>query len=168
MNDYSDESDMPPQVNFSTVAHNEYGARYVRLSYITFMGWAVLLTLAIIIASLYSGRLRGLGALILLFFVFDRAEKILKGRGISLGKIRSYHYFSAVFPFIPLLFIAFDSDEKNLIMFLLSYIGVTFPLFALSALSIYILRKFDDIDLLKSELKERNVMYENYREWLYR
>lgn len=168
MNDYSDESDMPSRVTFSTVAHNEYGAKYVRLSYITFMGWAILLTFAIVISSWHTGRLRGLGALIFLFAIFDFAEKILKGKEISLGKIRFNHYFSAIFPFIPLLLVITYSEARNLISFSLAFIGVTLPMFALSGLSIYILRNFDDIDLLKNELGERNSMHKNYRVWLYR
>jgi hypothetical protein len=128
----------------------------------------VLLTFAIIITSWYTGRLQGLGALIFLFFIFDRAEKILKGRGISLGKIRLYHYFSAIFPFIPLLFIVANAEASNLLSLSMAFFGVSFPMFFLSAVSIYVLRKFDNLDLLKSELRERNAMYENYREWLYR
>jgi hypothetical protein len=168
MNEHNGESNMPPQAGYSTVAHNEYGARFVKRTYLILMFWAAYIVLSAALIFWGTGRITGLGALIFLYFLVDRAEKLVKGRIVSVLTVRRWLYFSSAAIIMPLILFVFYHGASNFKFFLVFYFFGFFPWLVLGAWSIFTLWKFRDAQMIQLELLGRKRMHDSYTEWLYR
>ena len=165
MSDYHEDDDLPPErVTLFSVIDNKEGANLIKSIYFFLGGYCALMVIGVIALFYFTGRINGIFAVVVAFWIFNRLDQYKLGRR---SDIKFEIIFFTGFPvasFLILTYATLGSGGPAVDTFLISIFS---PFFLLSCWGFRILRKIKNNDNLVRELKSREDLYRQYREWLY-
>ncbi len=158
MSDEQEDDDLPPErVNLFSTIDNKEGADLIRDIYFFVGGYCALIIIGVVALFYFTGRVNGIMAIVLAIWVFNRLDQYKLGRRSEI-KLEIISFSSL--PLLLFLILIILSSGLDLVF-------MSTPFLILSFWGFRILRKIKNNDNLVRELKSREDLYRQYREWLY-